>query len=161
MGLPARTLSTEPHNSMKLVFTLERAFNRDTSVICKPRSLVRRVRGRRLRQKGTAAHVLQHVTCVHKTSCASTWFVKEHNISKKMLLATARGASCLATRILSVSRNTARNPSINLHHVHRHVRAVTRQIGGRCHGHRSPFPTGCRSRSVQYWHVPTSEFVIN
>ena len=39
VGLPATTLSTEPHNSMKLVFTLERAFNRDTSVVCKPRSL--------------------------------------------------------------------------------------------------------------------------
>ena len=34
VGLPATTLTTEPHDSKKLVFTLERAFNLDTSIVC-------------------------------------------------------------------------------------------------------------------------------
>ena len=59
-------------------------------------------------------HIEQYL---NKTSCTSTWFVKERNISKKTLLATARGASCLAIRILSVRRNIVRNPSNRLHHV--------------------------------------------
>ena len=41
-----------------------------------------------------------------------------------------------------------RNTSIRLHHVPPCVRAVALQTGGRCHGHRSPFPVGCRSRTV-------------
>ena len=37
----------------------------------------------------------------------------------------------------------------HLHHVPRHVRAVARQTVGKRHGHRSPFPAGYRTRTVQ------------
>ena len=70
---------------------------------------------------------------------------------------------------LSVSRNIVHNPSICLRSVSRHVRAVAPQSGGtvclhyvpehvqevalqtgrRCHYHRTTFPAGCRSRTVQ------------
>ena len=48
----------------------------------------------------------------------------------------------------SVSSNTVRNFSIGLHKVPQHVQEVALQTGRRCHGHRSPFPAGCRSRTV-------------
>ena len=47
------------------------------------------------------------------------------------------------------SINTVRNLTIRLHNVPQHLQEVALQTGRRCHGHRSPFPAGCRSRTVQ------------
>ena len=51
-------------------------------------------------------------------------------------------------QLQTATRNTVRNPTIRLDHVPPYVRAVAHQTGGRCHGHRSPFSVGCRSRTV-------------
>ena len=71
------------------------------------------------------------------------------SMANPMCTCFSDGGERPATCILNASRIIVRNPSIHLHHVPWHVRAVAPQTGGRCHGHRSPFPAGCRPSGLK------------